>query len=194
MRNAKEVHDDRPPRRKSRPPRWNRVNVNIAVAIIGLVGTLGAAVIAKQDDPFSLISRFFDGGTPPPPPSFPAIDITRQGAQKRDDWYVPFADGTLADARGAPAYALELEVANPTRRPVQVQLWFKDPRYRNVYSFPVEIRPGTKREIRFDPAKDRRDVDEFQDFRRVHAVGMKIVDHPEDQPLPVTVVRASLVP
>jgi hypothetical protein len=55
----------------------------------------------------------------------------------------------------------------------QVQLWYKDSTWRQVYSFPYTIQSGQS--IRYNPLTDGRNVDEFNDFTRIYAIGAKVV-------------------
>lgn len=54
----------------------------------------------------------------------------------------------------------------------QVQLWYKDSKGGNVYSFPYTIKSGQS--IRYNPLTDGRNVDEFDDFTHIYAIGAKI--------------------
>lgn len=54
----------------------------------------------------------------------------------------------------------------------QVQLWYKDSGWRNVYSFPYIIESGQP--IRYNPFTDGRNVDEFNDFTHIYAIGAKV--------------------
>lgn len=154
--------------------------------------TPGPPLVTPQPAPqvSPALTRQVAASTPAPGP---IIDLTDQGRHQGEDWYIPLAGRNLADAQGAPAYVLEFEIHNPTDRSVEVQPWFKDPSFKNVYAFPVQIPAGQTRTIRFNPARDRRNVDEFKDFRRVEAVGFKVWGQTGDQPFRVRVVRARLI-
>lgn len=59
------------------------------------------------------------------------------------------------------------------RDKAQVQLWYKGQGFANVYSRRYPIIPGEA--IRYDPFRDGRDVDEFDDFSHIWAVGAKVI-------------------
>jgi hypothetical protein len=70
--------------------------------------------------------------------------------------------------RDLTGYTLEFVFKKGKR--ARVQLWFKDSNWRNVYSFPKSPVNGI---VRFNPATDRRNVNEFKDFTAINAVGAK---------------------
>lgn len=132
----------------------------------------------------------------PLPPSPPPIELTGREQQHDEDWFIPLAleNSNLTDAAGKPGYVLELEVRNLTTKPVQVQLWFKDADYKNVYAYPVTLQPNQQQTIRFNPASDRLNIREFSDFSRIAAVGAKVWGQRATLPGLAAVVTARLMP
>lgn len=76
-------------------------------------------------------------------------------------------DGDCVDLSG---YTIEMTFQGAEG--MQVQLFFKNAQFRNVYAFPTSFISGQP--VRFDPAVDDRNVDEFDDFSCIAAVGAKI--------------------
>ncbi|MFH1836528.1 MAG: TolC family protein, partial [Candidatus Omnitrophota bacterium] len=64
-----------------------------------------------------------------------------------------------------------LEVRYPGRYD-QMQLFFKNNTWKNVYSYPMTV--NNEKIIEFDPLSDGRNVDQFNNFRNIYAVGVKI--------------------
>jgi hypothetical protein len=89
-----------------------------------------------------------------------------------------FLDTRFGDVPGLPLddgvdlsnYVLEFTVQGGDGK--EVQLYFKNSNWENVFAYPKQIVSGQP--IRFDPAVDDRDVDQFQDFTHIYAVGAKI--------------------
>jgi mannan endo-1,4-beta-mannosidase len=70
----------------------------------------------------------------------------------------------------------------------QVQLWYKSgPNWFNVYSFPYPITSGWP--IHYNPLADGRNVDEFNDFNHIYAIGIKVFGGVEG----VQIVSARLI-
>lgn len=67
-------------------------------------------------------------------------------------------------------YDLEMTFTGAEGR--QIQLWFKNSEWKNVYAFPVAAQTG--KPIRFNPMKDDRNVNDFSDFSHIYAVGAKV--------------------
>ena len=63
----------------------------------------------------------------------------------------------------------------------EVQLWYKDSTWRYVYSFPYTIQSGQS--IRYNPFTDGRNVDEFNDFAHIYAIGAKVFGGVESIPI-----------
>jgi hypothetical protein len=124
------------------------------------------------------------------------IELTGLVQQQDEDWFIPLAPEhrNLTDAAGKPGYVLELEVRNLAPKPVQVQLWFKDADYKNVYAYPVTLQPTQQQTLRFNPASDRLNVHEFRDFSRIAAVGAKVWGQRANLPVLAAVVKARLTP
>lgn len=69
-------------------------------------------------------------------------------------------------------YDLEFTFKNANGR--QIQLWYKNSSWRNVYSYPYTIQK--EQSIRYNPFNDGRNVDEFNDFSHIYAIGAKVFD------------------
>jgi mannan endo-1,4-beta-mannosidase len=70
----------------------------------------------------------------------------------------------------------------------QVQLWYKDQNWRNVYSFPYPITSGQP--SRYNSFTDGRNVDEFDDFTHIYAIGAKVWGGVDG----VQIISARLIP
>lgn len=70
----------------------------------------------------------------------------------------------------------------------QVQLWYKNQEWANVYSFLYPITSGQP--IRYNPFADDRNVDEFDDFTHIYAIGAKVWGGVEG----VQIIFARLIP
>jgi hypothetical protein len=67
-------------------------------------------------------------------------------------------------------YDLEFTFKNADGK--HIQLWYKDSSWKNVYSWEYTIRG--EEPIRYNPFADGRNVDEFDDFTRIYAIGAKV--------------------
>lgn len=70
----------------------------------------------------------------------------------------------------------------------QAQLWYKNQNWANVYSFPYSITSGQP--IHYNPFADGRNVDEFDDFAHIYAIGAKVWEGVDG----VQLISARLIP
>lgn len=94
-----------------------------------------------------------------------------QGAEfLLDARYGAIPDLPHDDGVNLSSYILEITFQGGEGK--EAQLFFKDSNWGNVYSKRKQIISGQP--LRFDPAVDPRDVDDFQDFTRIYGIGAKI--------------------
>jgi hypothetical protein len=71
----------------------------------------------------------------------------------------------------------------------QVQLYYKDQNFRNVFSYPLNIVSGQP--ICFNPFTDDRNVNQFEDFTHIYAIGVKVLG--EEGVAGVEILSAGLI-
>jgi hypothetical protein len=89
---------------------------------------------------------------------------------ENEDFGLPKSD----DRAGVDLTKYDLEFTFRNANGKKVQLWYKDSEFRNVYSWLRTIERN--KPIRFNPsAKGSRNVDQFNDFTHIYAIGAKVV-------------------
>ncbi|MFH1593184.1 MAG: peptidoglycan-binding protein [Candidatus Omnitrophota bacterium] len=80
---------------------------------------------------------------------------------------------TVDDGVDLTGCALRFEFKNG--KTGELQIFFKDNKWANVYSYPTLTENGV---IGFDPATDNRNINQFEDFSHIYAVGAKVFGEP----------------
>lgn len=83
---------------------------------------------------------------------------------------LPIRGERSTDGVDLTKYDLEFTFKNAEGR--QIQLWYKNSSWRNVYSYPYTIL--REQPIRYNPFTGGRNVDEFSDFTHIYAIGAKV--------------------
>ncbi|MDD5633687.1 MAG: cellulase family glycosylhydrolase [Candidatus Omnitrophica bacterium] len=93
---------------------------------------------------------------------------------KGSELYLDVRNGVLAGLQvenGVDLTGYIMEIVLKSGQSVKAQLYFKNNAWNNVYSFPATPKNGV---IRFDPATDKKNVNDFSDFSNIYAIGVKI--------------------
>lgn len=123
------------------------------------------------------------------PADFVAQDGDRDGIKEElilDTRFGAIPDLPIQDGVNLSDYDLEFTFQGGDGK--EVQLWYKSQDWTNVYSFPSTITSG--RPIRYNPLTDGRNVDEFDDFTHIYAIGAKVFGGIEE----IRIVSARLIP
>lgn len=112
-----------------------------------------------------------------PTPTHPLLDPTLFKTQGTDEFILDTRYGAIpglpADVeKGVDLTKYDLEFTFQGGEGKQVQLWYKDNKWANVYSYPYTLMSGQP--IRYNPFKDGRKINEFNDFTQIYAIGAKV--------------------
>ncbi len=167
------------------PTNSSNRKAKIVAATAGIVGLLIVGILlvwyffVRQSDPITIQPKYFiiQSSSPEGPPDEFFLDLQQVQIP------APTENGGIDyDLR---RYSLELTFEGDER---QVQLWYKNPTWGNVYSKNFIITSGEP--ICFNPFTDSRATDDFDDFSNIRAIGAKLIPNAEG----VQIISARLVP
>ncbi|MDH5301063.1 MAG: hypothetical protein OEW58_06845 [Gammaproteobacteria bacterium] len=184
----------------------------IIVAIGGLVGVINQVIKdnSSDDQPKNAVAAVSSSPSAPPTSSSSTSSLPKSQAPTKpeqavitlstssfkkssDEWsldvrslYLPKLRSKQGEGLDLSKYNLEFTFQGAGDK--QVQLWFRNADWKNVYSDAHTTIDNSP--ITFDPSRDPRAVNQFNDFSNIFQVGVKVFDEIGDTQL----VAAKLTP